>query len=302
MRNKFRVRRFIFVADRGLFSAKNLDHIRNACGANLERGEFIVGMKMGQLKKRHGEFYDRTRFTSVNDELELYETTHGDDRCIITWSKQRAERDRKTREDILEKINKKLRSKSPTGKTFVSNSNYRKYLSDLGKEKPKLNEKAIAEEARKDGFFGIITNVSKQHMKASDVVAAYKHLWVVEDAFGEIKGMLKARPVFHWSDDRIIGHLTMCFISYFCEAQITKLLRQKEIELDSPAIRKNVIRRRGLTVVEAMKELAEVRAIPVKLNGNTVWVRNDIKGNAAKIFKAIGASIPPKLLKISTLV
>ncbi len=50
-------------------------------------------------------------------------------------------------------------------------------------------------------------------------------------------------------------------------------------------------------VVEAMRELAEVRAIPVTVKNTRVWVRNDIKGNAAQLFKAIGAPIPPKLLK-----
>src|SRR3990170_2290746 len=129
MREKFKIRRFIFVADRGLFSAKNLEHIRAHCG-DEEKGEFIVGMKLGVIKQRHDEFYDRSRFTKMNDELECYETTHNGDRCIITWSKKRAERDRETREDILSKIRKKLTKKS-TPKNFVSNTNYRKYVTGL---------------------------------------------------------------------------------------------------------------------------------------------------------------------------
>lgn len=135
-------------------------------------------------------------------------------------------------------------------------------------------------------------------MQASDVVAVYKHLWIVEDAFGEIKGSLKARPVFHWSDHRIIGHLTLCFLTYFCEAQMTKQLREKQVVLQSRAIEKKVIKPRALTVVETMRELVEVKAIPVTLRGNTVWVRTDIKDNAAKLFRALGITIPPKLLSI----
>lgn len=134
MRNKFKIRRFIFVADRGLFSAENLKHIRNNCGStDVQQGEFIVGMKLGVFKNRHNEFYDRKNFTKVNDHLELYETTHEGDRCIITWSAVRTERDRKTREDIISKIDKKLRSPNASGKTFVSNTNYRKYVTGLEK-------------------------------------------------------------------------------------------------------------------------------------------------------------------------
>ncbi len=134
-------------------------------------------------------------------------------------------------------------------------------------------------------------------MDANEVLVAYKHLWLIEDAFGEIKGTLKTRPIYHWDDARIRGHLTMCFLAYFCEAQMTKLLREKEVILESKATSEGQIDRRPLTVLEAMQELAEVRAMPVKLKENLVWVRSDIKGNAALLLKAIGAPIPPKLLK-----
>ena len=42
----------------------------------------------------------------INEELAVYETMIETDRCIITWSKSRADRDRKAREDILAKIKK----------------------------------------------------------------------------------------------------------------------------------------------------------------------------------------------------
>jgi transposase len=95
MRKKFSVRRFIFIADRGLFSAKNLEHIRQ------NKGEFIVGLKMGVLQKQlQQDFYNIDHFEFINDELAIWETSLGQDRCIVTWSKSRAERDHKTREEI----------------------------------------------------------------------------------------------------------------------------------------------------------------------------------------------------------
>ena len=298
MREKFQVRRFIFVADRGLFSAANLETIRQECGAGkssgTEGGEFIVGMKLGVFKQRHEEFYDRSRFTRLSDDLSVYETRHGEDRCLITWSAKRAERDRLARAEVLRKIEKKLATRATT-KRFVTNSTYRQFLSGLESGQPTINVAAIEAAARKDGFFGIVTNV--QTMTPPEIVTAYKNLWVVEDAFGEIKGNLRARPIFHWSDERIVGHLTLCFLAYFCEAQMTRLLRQKAVELDSLAIDQDIISPRPLTVVEAMRELAEVRAVPVRMKGHTVWLRTDIKGNAARLLKAIGAPIPPKILK-----
>ena len=135
-------------------------------------------------------------------------------------------------------------------------------------------------------------------MKSEEIVASYKNLWRIEDAFGEIKGTLKARPVFHWKDKRIVGHLMICFLAYFCEAQLTKALRQKGFQLESPAIDQKTIKPRPLTVVEAMRELCEVRAIPVNIRGKRLWVRTDIAGNATKLFQSIGLKIPPKVLNL----
>jgi len=290
IRNKFSIRRFIFIADRGLFSFSNLEHIRK-CG-----GEFIVGLKMGVLKEHiQQEFYNLKNYQWINDDLAVFETTFGQDRCIITWSKARAERDRKTREDVLDKIRQKLSLKEPLPKNFISNRIYQRYIRILGESRCELNQQAIAEDASKDGFFGIITNVHS--MTAAQIVFNYKQLWKIEDAFGEIKGTIKTRPMFHWTDHRIIGHLVMCFLAYLCEAHITKILRDKESLLLSKAIGKRIIKQRPLTVLQAMKELCQLMAVPVKIKNDTVWIRTDIPQNALSLFRSIGMKIPPKILK-----
>lgn len=154
MRQKFSVRRFIFVADRGLLSKDNLRVIKAA------EGEFIVGMRIGGLAKKRPELYARRNFTEVAKGFEIYETTFGDDRGIVTWSQERAARDKATRDDILKKIRSKLAKKNISAKTFVSNSNYRFFLKGLTKgETPTLDEKKIAAAEKKDGFFAIVTNV-----------------------------------------------------------------------------------------------------------------------------------------------
>ena len=275
MRKKFSVRRFIFIADRGLFSTQNLEHIKQS------NGEFIVGLKMGVLKKIiQQDFYDIARFEFINEELAIRETELNGDRCIITWSKSRAERDRKTREDILIKIQEKLNKKKINSKSFITNHNYQKYLILQDNFKPVINQKAIDEQAGKDGFFGIITNV--RNLTAQQIVMNYKQLWKIEDSFGELKGNLKSRPMFHWSDERIIGHLMLCFLSYLCEAHMTKALRKHGDYQTSKAIKEKIIKLRPLTASMAMEELNSVLAIPVTIKSQTIWVRTDIPENAQK--------------------
>lgn len=289
MQKKFSIRRFIFIADRGLFSFANLEHIRNS------QGEFIVGLKMGSLEKEIQEdFYQLENFTWINDELAVYETRVREDRCIITWSKSRADRDKRTREDIIEKIKKKIVADKKKAKKLITNRNYKKYVKIQGDDQCELNHKVIAEEAAKDGFFGVITNVTS--MSPAEIVTNYKQLWKVEDAFGEIKGTLKTRPMFHWTDQRIIGHLVLCFLAYLCEAHLTNALRDSYEMLEKKSITNKTIKSRPLTVVRAMDELGQVMAVPVKVRKETIWVRTDIPTNAASLMKAIGMRIPPKII------
>ncbi|HHE40656.1 MAG TPA: IS1634 family transposase [Candidatus Cloacimonetes bacterium] len=286
---KLVIRRFIFVADRGLFSMDNLEHIKS------RNGEFIVGLRMGALKAQiQNDFYDLSKFHWANPELAVRETSLNDDRCIITWSKIRAERDRKAREDILDKIKTRLSSSKPLSKKFITNRAFKKYLSVNNDTQCNLNHRAISKEAEKDGFFGIITNVKE--MSATEIVSNYKELWRIEDAFGEMKGTLKSRPMFHWTDKRIIGHLMLCFLSHFCEAHLTKKLREAGIKQNSKAITEGIIKNRPLTTVAAMEELMRVMAVPVKVKNEVIWLRTDIPPNAVKLIKAIGMRIPPKIL------
>jgi transposase len=289
MKSRFTIRRFIFIADRGLFSFDNLQHIKE------QKGEFIVGLRMGAMKdKLQKEYYDLANFTWVNEELAVYETRLDEDRCIITWSMVRAKRDRNAREEILEKIRRKLASRKSNIQKFITNSNFKKYLIINNESNCTLNQQAIDEAAARDGFFGIITNV--KDMSASDIVVHYKQLWKIEDAFGEIKGTLKTRPIFHWTDRRIIGHLTLCFLTYLCEAHLTKALRLTQEQLESKSISDKIIKSRALTVAQAMQELNEIMAIPVNIKEHTIWVRTDIGINAQKLLNAIGMRTPPKIL------
>src|SRR5665811_113097 len=133
-------------------------------------------------------------------------------------------------------------------------------------------------------------------MSSAEIVSNYKELWRIEDAFGEMKGTLKSRPMFHWTDQRIIGHLMLCFLSHFCEAHLTKRLRKAELMQYSKASENGIIKERPLTVKSAMDGLNQVMAVPVRIKKETIWIRTDIPPNAIKLLKAIGMPVPPKIL------
>jgi transposase len=292
MKKKFHIKRFIFVADRGLFSEPNLQMLEQ------EGGEYIVGMRMGKIPQQEVQkFYDTSNYRFINEKLAVYETSYKGRRMVVTWSDARARRDRKSREEVVEKLKNKLSVQKPKIKHLITHQGYKKYLKITGDNgQISINEQIINEEAKKDGFFAIITNVPVKDLRADELVMQYKQLWRIEDAFGEFKGTIQSRPVFHWTDERITGHLMICFLSVLCEAYLNNMLHEQNERYYTKSTEKKIIEARPLTAHRAMEELCQVMAIPVDVNGKRIWVRTDIPPNALKLFKAIGMKIPAKIL------
>jgi hypothetical protein len=156
----------------------------------------------------------------------------------------------------------------------------------LEEGKPVLDKEAIKESKRREGFFGVLTNVKREKLSDEEVYARYKDLWRIEDAFGEIKGPLETRPMFHWVDPRIQSHVLICLLAYYVEAVITRELRKEKAPF---------------TAGEWFRALNEVYAIPVDVRGTRAWVRNEIKGVAAEGYELMHLRPPERLLKLEKL-
>ena len=279
LKTKYQVGRIVFVADRGMLSQDNIREIEKA------QMEFVLGMRLWKVSaKKSAEFYDLGRYRPVGQKAEfmIREVEHEGKRLILTWSKERAERDAKTREQILEKLDKKL-SKEPTPRQLVTHRGYRQFIKGLDEGHPEVNLEAVEASKRRDGFYGVLSNIPKEKMTADEVYSRYRDLWRIEDAFGEIKGTLRTRPMFHWTDERIRAHVLICLLAYYVEAVITKMLREQKAGFTAPAL---------------FRALNEVYAIPVTVRGSRVWVRNKCKGLAAEGYKILGLKPPERVLRI----
>lgn len=146
-----------------------------------------------------------------------------------------------------------------------------------------LNHKVITEDAKKDGFFGIIAKIKE--MTANDIVSNCKELWRIEDAFGEMKATLKSRPMFHLTDQLIIGHIMLCLLSNLCEAHHTKRLSKSGLMQCLKATENGIIKECPLTVKSAMVELNQFKTHPATIKKETIWLRTDTPPNAIKLIK-----------------
>lgn len=90
----------------------------------------------------------------------------------------------------------------------------------------------------------------------AQVIAYYHQLWHVEQSFRMSKSDLKARPIFHRTQDAIEAHLTVVMAA---------LAIQRSIERDS-----------GLSPKRVVKTLRPIRSGVITLNGEEYPVEPDI--------------------------
>ena len=89
-----------------------------------------------------------------------------------------------------------------------------------------INPQKIAEAKRLDGCYIITTKVQKEEMDKHTVVASYRRLQLVEQAFRNLKTtQLEVRPIYHKLDSRIEAHVFLCMLAYYVQWHIKKRLQ-----------------------------------------------------------------------------
>ena len=86
-----------------------------------------------------------------------------------------------------------------------------------------LDEAAILEDARYDGFYAVSTNISPEVMPVKEIITVNKGRWEIEESFMIMKSELRTRPVYLQNSERIKAHFTTCFMSL----QVLRILKQK---------------------------------------------------------------------------
>ena len=106
----------------------------------------------------------------------------------------------------------------------------------------------IAAEELFDGCYIVSGQVPKEKMAATEVVASYKKLGLVEEAFRNFKTVqLEVRPVYHKTDDRIKSHVFLCTLAYYLQwhfkQRLEPLFAADGTHKDRPWTLRNVIER-----------------------------------------------------------
>lgn len=136
---------------------------------------------------------------------------------VAFWSRDFCERARHERAKVIEK-SKAAIARGDTSSAVARSS--AKYAEDVPVVKATgeraqhnwvLDEARIAEDAKMDGYYCIIT--SEQEWPERDVIEAYRGLSRVEESFRVLKGTMDARPVYVWTRDHIEAHFLVCYVA-----------------------------------------------------------------------------------------
>jgi hypothetical protein len=274
LRTRFQIGRVIVVADRGMISQRVLDLLTGDAQAPFD---YILGCRLRQDRTVADEVLARAgRYHPVDGRtsLQVKEVHVGDQRYIVCRNLDEARKDAAAREAILAKLQHTLEHAGP--KAVIGNVGFKRFVT-VAKGSVSIDRAAIAREARLDGKFVLRTSTA---LSAEEVARAYKSLWRVERAFRETKSTFEVRPIFHHRDDTSIGHIVACFLALRLEVDLQHRLEDRDVDVSWP---------------DLMRDLVEVRAVDVTLDGHRYRLRTDLRGSAYHAFAAAGVR-PPALV------
>lgn len=241
VRRRFGIQRVVWVGDRGMITSKRIDEeLRDVDGL-----DWITALRADAIKKLAA---DGVVQPSLFDERDLVEVSAPDfpgERLMVCRNPLLADERARKRNELLAATEKELekiaaatrrpkrpltgeaaialrvgrvRNRFKVAKHFVLEITDKRFSYQRDQEK-------IDAEAALDGLYVIRTSVTSRAMGSEDVVRAYKDLAKVERAFRSIKTIdLKIRPIHHWLDERIKGHVFLCMLAYYVEWHMRRKL------------------------------------------------------------------------------
>jgi transposase len=255
---KFKIDKIIIVTDTGMMNKENIEFIENKTDY-----EYIIGERMKNLSgEKKSELINSENYTKsvkVIDRkgkeitIKYYQTTYKNKTLISTYSEKRAHKDKHEREEKIRKAYKLLENPSNI-KTKAAHY----YLKPFNKEQYVFDEVKIRQSEKYDGYFCIATNIKNPNI--SEILDNYKHLFQIEHGFRTMKSHLETRPVFHWTDRRIEGHICLCYIAYTLLTNLKLQLEKQGINLSENKIRK-LISEMQLSLIQQGNEQYYLRSI-----------------------------------------
>jgi len=275
LKSKYNIDKVIVVADRGMLSKNNLEK-------TVSRGyDYIIGERLKSLPSEAKLYFTQKSnyikqwvyLDNMKDKIAVDYTTLeiGDKTVICTYSEKRAKKDKHDRLERIEKAKRLLKTPSK-----LKNKAYRYFLKVDNKEQYQIDDQKIADAEKYDGLIAISTNTILEPTK---ILEQYKQLYKIEQSFRTFKSHLEVRPMFHWTDKRIEGHICLCYIALTIQNWVINKVNKNGHRITEQSLRKTL---------DAM-QVSEIQN-----NGNNFYIRSKQTSTQTTIQKALGLrALPP---------
>ena len=269
---RFGVGRIALVADRGLISEENLalvaangfDHV---LATRLHRDPTVAAVLEAAASKQ-------AVFVPVGDDgTKATEVVYESRRYVVVDSPRRHVRDDARRRELLaatedglialaSRVRKgrlvdpakigaaadRILRDSGVSRCFSTKIAHGVFTWDYDNKAMDYEEKLLA------GRYVITTSLDNKTASTARVVAHYKSLQSVERRFRVLKDFLALRPVFHYTEKRVRGHVAICVLAAVIEAVMALDLARAKIT--DPDLTEQVLSAR-----RALRELERIRMI-----------------------------------------
>ncbi len=209
----------VIVADAGMLSKANMQQLES------DGYSYIVGARLASAASSFIDtIHKELPRTDQASRRFSYSNAVKNASIICEFSEARYRKDKREFDKQIKRALQLLeRNESGRRAKFVKKSGE--------KDKPFIFDNALQAKAEKLlGIKGYVTNIPELELSSADVVAYYRDLWHVEQAFRMSKSDLKARPIFHYTQEAIRAHMLVCFMALmmgkYLEIQTGQSLRQ----------------------------------------------------------------------------
>ena len=295
---RFAVSRICVVADRGLISAANVETVA-AAGfdhvlATRLRRDHIAAEALEAID-------DDTAWVEVpQHRCRATDATLTDGtRAIVVESDARARRDAARTAEIvaaaetgllaLERRVREGRLKDPAKigraaqRILAAPGAGRLFDVDIaeGRFTYHYNEDAHDYEELLTGRYVLATSLKPNQASTAQIVACYRQLAAVEARFRILKDFLHLRPVRHWTEQRVRGHVAVCVYASVIETLISQVLTKADIR--DPGLGDQ-----HLTAARALRELNRIRRVQLDANGRQITLTTRRTPLQNRILTAVG--------------
>lgn len=173
-------------------------------------------------------------------------------------------------------------------KILADNPVARLFTTDIadGQFRYDYNHDAFAYEELLAGRWVLTTSLTRHEASPAKVLTAYRHLLAVEHRFSVLKHTLDLRPIYHWTETRVRGHVAVCMLAALIETLI-------EADLTTAAVADPDLDGQVLSTERALRELERIRQVTLTAGDHHIDVVTRLKPLQAAICAACHIDTTP---------